>query len=419
MADETTAILPNSYHSTQTENITQSDTHGTTEQTIQTETRRVIETTMRMEHKSPHPDIEINLSSSTSPHPIATNEHVSNTEYKLNSFQQQQHQHQQSQPEIQNHFYQINDKQYEPLNVVQQPKFNVENDINHVQSFEFDKKEYKAYNSILDRIKTIERPENLIEKPLAFSPSKKMMQNGELSYYESLSNTPNLHTIQPPLENGYRYESFKVTPVQETIHKISHRFGEYGQMNDLKAPSLVKQATPYLNGHLTSDDEHSLSLQPGEPPQMCFAPRIPNEEKQSMVERIEKSLERDLEKGPKKVLPHSVRTMPPSPQCVSNEMIESTKRSIMKYTKQTDSHAMNHLNNTFYEQTKPLPIQNHQLDTYRCDMSPIKNCEKVRFESSLFAFLNLFKCANRNENNPKTLVLIHAMQIEVFIQIIF
>lgn len=52
------SAVPNSFQSSQYA-TSKSDTHGTTEQTTTTETRRVTQSTMRLEHKSPYPDLEV------------------------------------------------------------------------------------------------------------------------------------------------------------------------------------------------------------------------------------------------------------------------------------------------------------------------------------------------------------------------
>lgn len=389
MADETdtAAIIPKSYHSSQSENITQSDSHGTTEQMIHTETRRVIETTMRMEHKSPHPDIEIQYS----PRPNQSND-IFKTEtectYQLNPVQPP------PEHDYTTQNYIIESKPSKcltgPHNVLNESV--IENGTNHIESYEFEKKEFKAISGASDGAKPFgnARKDGVISngiKPFELASSKKMIENGELSYYEASSarNTPILHKVHPPMENGYRYETFKPNAIQETIQRMAHTIEGYERVNvpesnDLKAPSLVKFATPvpkpYTNGYSFGND-NNLNIQPGEPPEICFAPRLANEEKISMVQQIEKSLERNLEKGPSKVLPHSVRIVPPSPKYIASEMFGTTTRSNTKQYESNPSknHASN--NNFHYEYTKPVPVQNHQLNT-RNELSPIKSFEKVR-----------------------------------------
>lgn len=388
MADEinTAAITPKSFHSLKSENIAESDSHGTTEQMIHTETRRVIETTMRMEHKSPHPDIEIQYS----PRPNQSND-IFKTEtectHQLNPEQDYT---------TQNYIIESKPSQSlsGPHNVINESL--IKNGINHIESYEFEKKEFKAFSDVSDGAKSFGNASEYVVisngiKPFGLTPSKKMIENGELSYYEASSarNTPILHKVHPPVENGYRYETFKPNAVQGTIQRMAHTIEGYERVklpdsNDLKAPSLVKFATPiakpYTGGNHSIGNDTNLNIQPGEPPQICFAPRLATDEKTSIVHQIEKSLERDLEKGPSKVLPHSVRIVPPSLKYVASETFGTTTRSITKQSNQYElnpskNHASN--NHFHYEYIKPVPVQNHQLNT-RNELSPIKSFEKVR-----------------------------------------
>lgn len=73
---------------------------------------------------------------------------------------------------------------------------------------------------------------------------------------------------------------------------------------DLKAPGLVRQfAKPMI-------PLIPLDIEPGSPPEICYAPKPVYERKQSYVEKIEKSLERDLDKEPERVPRGGVRILP-------------------------------------------------------------------------------------------------------------
>lgn len=73
---------------------------------------------------------------------------------------------------------------------------------------------------------------------------------------------------------------------------------------ELKAPGLVRQfAKPMV-------PLVPLDLEPGEPPEMCYAPKPVYERKQSYVEKIEKTLEQNLEKEPDRVPRGGVRILP-------------------------------------------------------------------------------------------------------------
>lgn len=92
---------------------------------------------------------------------------------------------------------------------------------------------------------------------------------------------------------------------------------------DLKAPGLVKQIlpraqsvtgpqseTPLPSAHRPSD----IYLEPGTPPEICYAPRMPtaSERKQSLVDAIEQTIEKDFVNGPTKILAGAVRMIPPA-----------------------------------------------------------------------------------------------------------
>lgn len=73
---------------------------------------------------------------------------------------------------------------------------------------------------------------------------------------------------------------------------------------DLKAPGLVRQfAKPMV-------PLVPLDLEPGAPPEICYAPKPVYERKQSYVEKIEQKLEQSLEKEPERVPRGGVKIIP-------------------------------------------------------------------------------------------------------------
>lgn len=74
---------------------------------------------------------------------------------------------------------------------------------------------------------------------------------------------------------------------------------------DLKSPALVKQftkaATPLMP---------PIGIEPGAPPEICYAPKLVFERTQSHVEKIEKILEQNLDKEPDRVPRGGVRIVP-------------------------------------------------------------------------------------------------------------
>lgn len=83
----------------------------------------------------------------------------------------------------------------------------------------------------------------------------------------------------------------------------------------LKAPQMVKDTVPRIESLMVrpvsvQDITDEVYLEPGPPPEIGFA-QAPRERRQSYVEIIEQDLEKNLEREPSRVLPGSVRTIPP------------------------------------------------------------------------------------------------------------
>ncbi|XP_062127950.1 titin isoform X1 [Drosophila sulfurigaster albostrigata] len=90
---------------------------------------------------------------------------------------------------------------------------------------------------------------------------------------------------------------------------------------ELNAPFLVQQvaktitpATPPTPAPTPVTRLVNIELEPGTPPEICFAPKPQAEEvrRHSLVESMEQKLEQNLVQGPSKVLPHSVPTLTPA-----------------------------------------------------------------------------------------------------------
>lgn len=91
----------------------------------------------------------------------------------------------------------------------------------------------------------------------------------------------------------------------------THSSGLSAPNHDLSAPSLVKQAAQMGTRPKTPIED--IDLQPGTPPEMCFAPKVPQvQQRQSIVETMEKIIEEKLiQARPANVLPQSVPTVTP------------------------------------------------------------------------------------------------------------
>lgn len=420
------ANVPNSYHSSQTDTITKSDTHRSSEQTVHTETCRITETTMRMEHKSPLPDIEFN----SSPRPFEFKDnlnihtkHYADTNTDTNKYMTQnthsvpqyQPQHIQSPPPPQNHtaydhqfissMETLENQKYKTYNetATQKPtklqsemSVMVENKhTNNVPLTEEPLIGKSNYGSVSEKVKQIEKSAN--DEPPIYTPFKptwnapdELPPQSHAQYNFDKQNERNI-SITPTYQNG----TCTPNPLTETIEKFSNKIHEFEQChwsndNELKAPALVKHVTPIIKPNDAPIKQQPepfsampLDLQPGEPPELCFAPRVASDRKPTLMEKIEKTLEKDLERGPTKVLHHSVRMIPPSPPPIVSENFESSKDCIQQTKQQYDINKpnknINHIKNTFYENTTPTPL--HHRNTFVHVPTPTKAPEKVRIWS--------------------------------------
>lgn len=415
-------IVPNSFHSSQLESTTQSDTtHGTSEQIIMTETRCVTEKTMRMEHKSPHPDIEPPSFYAT-PKPIQTITQQSHTEQTIKHEQIEakspipippsqeikpyELDHHHAPHKIHKNSNACETIKYTtfkssttmpdqlpadpnksmwrdtPINIEQ----NVQNCVNNLnltpgpppeigyapeqcvvdaatKTVTVPKNGDKMYHSISDRVKLLENSlaecreppaggQNLFpcinnnnfaqttqcytettnktinEIPVLSQSPEPIYRPASNVSIRSLSPRPSAEAIHmekswtspsPVLYGNYHdnNETLRRNSIRETAKAIENRIKEYEHFApneyELKAPGLVKFIKPIVQNVV---DSNNFNLEPGSPPEMCYGARPAFEKRTSMVETIERSLEKDLERGPTKVLPCSVRTMPPSPQNV-------------------------------------------------------------------------------------------------------
>ncbi|KMY97038.1 titin isoform X18 [Drosophila simulans] len=82
---------------------------------------------------------------------------------------------------------------------------------------------------------------------------------------------------------------------------------------ELNAPFLVNQIAKSIPP-TTAPVTHlvNVELEPGTPPEICFAPKVEETRRRSLVETMEQKLEQNLIQGPSKVLPHSVPTLTPN-----------------------------------------------------------------------------------------------------------
>ncbi|XP_032599438.1 uncharacterized protein LOC6558823 isoform X2 [Drosophila grimshawi] len=125
---------------------------------------------------------------------------------------------------------------------------------------------------------------------------------------------------------GYTSDVEQKTEQQINVTKLSSPT----PTKELNAPFLVQQVarniTPAAPTTPTAAPVTRLinvQLEPGTPPEICYAPKQPQQQEEvrrhSLVESMEQKLEQNLIQGPSKVLPHSVPTLTPvAPPLKSN-----------------------------------------------------------------------------------------------------
>lgn len=138
-----------------------------------------------------------------------------------------------------------------------------------------------------------------------------------VAYSSSQTNVQQSQGSLPSAEHFVPIQPFASAeqPVQEELPKMSIKDTksffeqrikqeEVKSVPDLKAPSLVKQfAKPMV-------PLVPLNMEPGEAPEICYAPKPVYERKQSYVEKVEKSLEQSIDKEPERVPRGGVRILP-------------------------------------------------------------------------------------------------------------
>lgn len=128
----------------------------------------------------------------------------------------------------------------------------------------------------------------------------------------STNQTQNVNIQQPPqsfvsiqpMQNEVQDEMPK-TSMKETKSFFEQKFKEESMSHDFKSPGLVKQFAKPMTPVLPPID-----IEPGAPPEICYAPKPTFERRQSYVEKVEKALEQNLDKEPERVPRGGVRIIP-------------------------------------------------------------------------------------------------------------
>lgn len=160
---------------------------------------------------------------------------------------------------------------------------------------------------------------SITRKPIG-TPISESDTEPPTSHYESAtSDGESMHAQRPQLrrrnstkETAKMFEN-KIRDMDSAPHR---------HMYDLKAPGLVKQILPRGQPTMAQSElplssaplSADIHLEPGTPPEICYAPRMPtaSERKQSLVDAIEQTIEKDFVNGPTKILAGAVRMIPPA-----------------------------------------------------------------------------------------------------------
>lgn len=125
--------------------------------------------------------------------------------------------------------------------------------------------------------------------------------------HESLPSTEHFVPIQPYNVEPQNQEEMPKASIKDTKSFFEQRIKQEEVKSlptDLKAPGLVRQFAKPMVPLIP------LDIEPGSPPEMCYAPKPVYERKQSYVEKIEKTLEQNIEKEPERVPRGGVRIFP-------------------------------------------------------------------------------------------------------------
>ncbi|CRL08293.1 CLUMA_CG021374, isoform B [Clunio marinus] len=169
-------------------------------------------------------------------------------------------------------------------------------------------------------MKTVKSPEPFSHHQQSFSHEHKSSfvaysshQSQSQSQQQTLPSKEVFVPIQPyPVEappatqEQQQEEEIPKVSIKDTRSFFEQRIKqeEVKSIPELKAPGLVKQFAKPMVPLIP------LELEPGSPPEICYAPKPVLERTQSYVEKIEKSLEQNLDKEPERVPPGGVRIIP-------------------------------------------------------------------------------------------------------------
>lgn len=188
-------------------------------------------------------------------------------------------------------------------------------------------KESSSFSKTHHEFRSVQPPQPIVPPPVLIPVTP--VTQPITHYIATVSNVANFATQQISTASSYShtsestevYRSLNENVIEEHQTKASDIIRAWPPVPlpheepPLKAPQMVKETFPKIDSLpirpvSVQDITDEVYLEPGPPPEIGFA-QAPRERRQSYVETIEQDLEKNLDKEPTRVLPGSVRTIPP------------------------------------------------------------------------------------------------------------
>lgn len=325
-------LVPSSYHTSSNDSQSFSDKVGSSEHTVLTETRCMTETTMRMEHKSPLPDIESPRLYIKSPFPSP------NGQNKIQSFKNEQMQSKSCKESFNENLFSNNNPLQSELD--RSPN-KLQSSMNSSETIKYSVFKTSPPTNLLPcklNKSTLrdEMPKDVCvdkQNELKLTPGP-LPKFGYLPDDSVQNNSPTKHIIEQQTSEIIRNEisgipanipesfvrspvpvstpqSFTSAPIgtenqeilrrnsiRETAKAIENKIKEIESSSyELKAPCLVRDIIPRKHQHVSSRPAsaplHDINIQPGSPPELCFAPQITHDKKSIYPETSKKCFEQN------------------------------------------------------------------------------------------------------------------------------
>lgn len=165
---------------------------------------------------------------------------------------------------------------------------------------------------------------------VAYTSSQQSQQSSQQQQQQFITPQEHFLPIQVDTTDSQEQEMPKLS-IKETKNFFEQRIKQEEMKStpaDLKAPGLVKQFVKPESKVM--HDASGLGLEPGAPPEMCYAPKQTLERQQSYREKIEKSLELNMEREPDHIPRGGVRLLPAQRQTPQRTMYSQSPQRTKK-----------------------------------------------------------------------------------------